>query len=403
MVLLIVGLTATTYVAMTLVTALRVLPGARGPADRAARALGITTAILTAGLALVGLRIGPSGSSGELVPALALAVTASAALGSSAACALLASAWGLTALGAGRRRRLEALAKGERRRARKLEAQRQHRLAGGDLVDEIAGADAALERLKAALAGLRAARDGLAEKVGGLGDAVTSPLGVEIRRAQEEVATKLALGQRVLFAAESAAFRLACNEPLRRLSRHRPSEATLGLEHLHRAAGAPSTEVLARLDPAATALRTYLVEIAAARAALEAIAALRPFSIEAGSDEDPWELSRTDLVTLNEAFSSLLERVEIVQVRHAARATIAEVASAADAVAQSARSRGEGQTELEALAAEVTRAEAAAIMATPIESDAKALTQALARSTAALAQADGASLDELLAALRSIA
>ncbi len=157
MVLLIVGLTAVTYVATTLVTALRVLPGARGPADRAARALGITTAILTAGLALVGLRVGPSGSSGEFVPALALAVTASAALGSSAACALLASARGLTALGAGRRRRLEALAKGERSRARRLEAQRRHRLAGGDLVEEIADADAPLEPLTPALAGLRAA------------------------------------------------------------------------------------------------------------------------------------------------------------------------------------------------------------------------------------------------------
>ena len=89
--------------------------------------------------------------------------------------------------------------------------------------------------------------------------------------------------------------------------------------------------------------------------------------------------------------------------RHAARATIAEVAEAAGAVAKSARSRGEGQAELEALAAEVTRAEAAAIMATPIESDARALTAALARSTAALAQTDGASLDELLAALRAIA
>jgi len=402
-VLLVVGLTAVTYVATTLVTALRVLPGARGPADRAARALGITTAILTAGLAIVGLRLGSAGVSGELIPTLAMAVTASAALGSSAACALLASARGLNVLGAGRRRRLGALAAGERKRARILEARHRHRLTGGDLVDEIADAEAALERLKAALAGLKAARDGLKEKLHGLGAVATSPLGVEIRLAQEEVAAKLALGQRVFFAAESAAFRLACNEPLRRLSRHRPSEATLGLEHLNSAEGAPSAEVLARIDPAARALHAYLIEIAAARNALMALEARRPSSIEPNSNEDPWELARTDLVTLNEAFSSLLERVEVVQVRHAARATIAEVAEAAGAVAQSARSRGEGQTELEALAAEVTRAEAAAIMATPIESDAKALTQALARSTAALAQADGASLDELLAALRSIA
>jgi hypothetical protein len=402
-VLLIIGLTAATYVAMTIVTALRVHPAALGPADRAARALGIATALLTLGLAFAGLRLGPPGAGGELIPSLAVAIAASAALGSSAACTLLASARGLTVLGAGRRRRLDALADAERHAAQRLEAKTRRRLEGGDLVDEVADAGAALDRLKIALGGLAAARDGLVEKLRSLGDAAATPLGVEIRRARDEIATKLELGERVLFAAEAAAFRLACNEPLRRLARRRPSEATLGLEHLHSAAGAPSVDVLARLDPAASALRAFLAEIAAARVALDPLAEGRPPSIPAGGDEDPWTLARNDLAALHDAFTAVLERVEVVQVRHAARATIAEVAEAAGAVAQSARSRGEGQTELEALAAEVTRAEAAAIMATPIDSDARTLTAALARSTAALAQSDGASLDELLAALRSIA
>ncbi len=403
MVLLIVGLTAATYVATTIITALRVHPTALGPADRAARRLGIAAALLTMGLAILGLRVGAPGSRGDLVPSFAVAVAASAALGSSTACALLAAARGLTALGAGRRRRVQALAAGRREGARRLEAGSRRRLEGGDLVDEIADADAALSRLKVALGGLAAARDSLVEKVRSLGDAAHTPLGVEIRRAHDEIATKLELGARVLLAAEAAAFRLACNEPLRLLARRRPSEATLGLEQLHGAAGAPSVEILARLDPAAVALRAFLHEIAVARRALDALAARRPKSITAGSDEDPWMLAATDLAALQGAFTAVLERVEVVHVRHAARATIAEVAEAAGAVAKSARSRGEGQTELEALAAEVTRAEAAAIMATPIESDARALTAALARSTAALAQSDGASLDELLAALRSIA
>jgi hypothetical protein len=402
-VLLIVGLTAATYVAMTMITALRGHVAARGLADRSARRLGIAAALLTAAVALVGLRIGAAGAGGELVPTLAVAIAASAALGSSTACALLASARGLSALGAGRRRRAHALAAGRHASARRLEAGARRRREGGDLVDEIADADAALSRLKVAFAGLAAARDGLIEKLRGLGDAAQTPLGVEIRRARDEITTKLELGERVLVAAEAAAFRLACNEPLRRLARRRPSEATLGLEHLHGAAGAPSAEILARLDPAAAALRAFLSDITVARAALDALAQRRPASISAGGDEDPWTLAAADLNALQGAFTAVLERVEVVQIRHAARATIAEVAEAAGAVAKSARSRGEGQTELEALAAEVTRAEAAAIMATPIESDAKTLTAALARSTAALAQTDGASLDELLAALRSIA
>ncbi|MEP7122005.1 MAG: hypothetical protein ABJE95_13890 [Byssovorax sp.] len=402
-VLLIVGLTAATYVATTMITALRVHPAALGPADRAARRLGIAAALLTAAAAIVGLRIGAPGSGGELVPTFAVAIAASAAVGSSTALALLASARGLARLGAGRRRQRDALAAGRHASARRLEAGAQRRREGRDLVDEIADADAALERLKVAFLGLGAARDGLVAKLQALGDAAQTPLGVEIRRARDEIATKLELGERVLVAAEAAAFRLACNEPLRRLARRRPSEATLGLEHLESASGAPSATILARLDPAAAALRAFLHDIAVARRTLDSLAARRPARIPAGSDEDPWMLAATDLAALHGAFTAVLERVEVVQIRHAARATIAEVAEAADAVAKSARSRGEGQTELEALAAEVTRAEAAAIMATPIESDARSLTAALARSTAALAQTDGASLDELLAALRAIA
>ena len=405
MVLLIVGFTAATYVATTIITALRVATPAlalAGP-DRAARRLGIATALLAAGLAAVGLRIGAGGSGGELIPTFTVAIAASTALGSSAACALLATARGLAALGAGRRRRLGALAAGRRAGARRLEAGNRRRLEGGDLIDEIADADAALDRLKNALGGLTGARDGLVEKLRSLDHAPLTPLGVEIRRAHDEIATKLELGARVLFAAETAAFRLACNEPLRRLARRRPSETTLGLEHLDSAEGTPSSEILARLAPASTALHAYLSEIAAARRALEPLAARRPSNVPAGSDEDPWTLAASDLTALHDAFKAVLDRVEVIQIRHAARATIAEVAEAAGAVAKSARSRGEGQTELEALAAEVTRAEAAAIMATPIESDARSLTAALARSTAALAQTDGASLEELLAALRAIA
>ncbi len=402
MVLLIVGLTAATYVAMTLVTALRRNVPALGSADRAARALGITTALLTVVLSLAGLRIGPVGSEGELVPTVAAAISASAALGSSTACALLVGARGLAALGAGRRRRLEALTAGQRRDARWREATIRRRLEGHDLASEVTDADAALERLKVALRGLTAARDSLAEKLAGLGDARGRPSASRSATPTTRSTSSSSWASASSppprpppFASPATSLCAAFPPP--------PQRGHLGLERLESAAGAPDAEILARLAPAATALRTFLAEIAAARAALDALAARRPASIPEGSEEDPLALAHRDLAALHDAFSAVLARVEVVQVRHAARATIAVVAEAAGAVAQSARSRGEGQSELEALAAEVTRAEAAAIMATPIESDAKALTAALARSTAALGQSDGASLDELLEALRSIA
>src|SRR4051812_33990746 len=79
-VLVIVGLTAVTYVASTLIAAMRALPGPPG-AERAARRFGVAVTGAAALAALVGLRVGGLGRGGELVPTAAILIAGAAALG----------------------------------------------------------------------------------------------------------------------------------------------------------------------------------------------------------------------------------------------------------------------------------------------------------------------------------
>jgi len=91
-----------------------------------------------------------------------------------------------------------------------------------------------------------------------------------------------------------------------------------------------------------------------------------------------------------------------VAVRFGARADMEAVAAAAGEVESTARASGIPAADLQGLVDEVTRAESAIRMATPPEVDAKALEGVLARSETALGGSDGASLDELLRALREV-
>jgi hypothetical protein len=193
---------------------------------------------------------------------------------------------------------------------------------------------------------------------------------------------------------------LTCNEPLRRLARRRPREATLGLEQLEGGGalpGAPS------LEAAAGAINAFLTEIEVAHAALSALEAKRPEGILAGSDEDPLAVALADLETLGEAYRAVLERLDVICVRRSAQATLDEVADAAGALSGRSEARRSDEGAIQELAAELAHAESAMAMATPEEGESRALAAALARSTAALGRSDGASLDELLKALKSIA
>jgi hypothetical protein len=110
-----------------------------------------------------------------------------------------------------------------------------------------------------------------------------------------------------------------------------------------------------------------------------------------------------DLASIEDAYASVQQRLRVVAVRLGARADMAAVAAAAGEAVGKARAGGIPAGDLQGLVDEVTRAESAVRMATPPELDARALESALARSAAALDGNDGASLDELLRALREVA
>jgi hypothetical protein len=88
--------------------------------------------------------------------------------------------------------------------------------------------------------------------------------------------------------------------------------------------------------------------------------------------------------------------------RLSARAQIDAVAAAAGEVSEKARASGLPARDLGDLVDEMARAESAILMATPGDFDARALTATLSRGTEALGGHDGASLDELLRALREL-
>jgi hypothetical protein len=392
-VLMIVALTSVTYLAMTLVPALRLPVGG----DRAIRRVGLTAAFGALAAALAGLRVGAPGSAGELIPTLAVSVAAAAAFGASASFLALGTARATLALGAAgdrQRREIEGRKQGQRLR---LESATRAFLAGDDLHAELAEAEAAVGRLRAALTNLDATRVQIAERLARLDEAAAAgDLGRELRRAREEVATKLDLGGRILGAAETAAFRMACGEPLRRLLRQRPSDLAKGL-----GPDADAAATMARLGDAAAEIDAFLSRAADARRALAALEGRRPTSTPA-DDHDPWTLAARDLEAVETAYATVRERLEVVRLRLSARAEIDAVTAAAGEVSDKARASGLPAADLQGLVDEVMRAESAILMATPGEYDAQALAGTLTRGTAALRGHDGASLDELLRALREL-
>lgn len=394
-VLLLVALTATTYLAMILATALRA-SGAMG----AARAVGIGAALAAFGAALAWLSVGPPGSGGELVPTLAVAVAGAAAIGATSSFAWLGGARAVASLGSARAQHLAQI-EGDQREQKQLAAAREQSFRGGDDVRaEVVRAEAAVYRLRAALMRLERASDEIGAKLAALDeDARAGDLGRELRRAEGDLAAKLDLGGKILGAAEAAAFRLACNEPLRRLLRRRPQRAARDLGALDDATA------IAHLDAAAAEIAAFLDAAREARGRLDALEPRQPPALVAdvlSAGDDPLALARRDVSAVEAAYQAVHARLDVVRVRLATRADMDEVASAAGEVSEGARASGLDARELQELVGEVTRAESAILMATPGDLDTRALEGALARSTAALDQRGDASLDDLLRALREI-
>jgi len=404
MVLVVVALSSLTYVATTLVAAMRteMRAGARArKIEQGAALVGVTlaTAVLTLGLAIV--RVGDAGSGGELVPTLSMSVALAATFGSVGACVLFALGRSL----ASRQAAPMPAPKLEQAGAapRSGFAAPMLELNEVDAESELVHANASLERLQRALIALSQARESLMEKMASLsvepseaGD--DSALACAYRRAIDEATMKVELGASVQAAAEAAVYRVACGTLLRKLIRKRPKEALSALGRHEEG----SSEALTSLEQAEGALRAFLGAIDEARAELERLAEKRPACVVPNSDEDPWLLTWQDLRALESAYRSLHGRVEMLVLRRVAEASLEEVADAASALEARVPPRGGSSDEFSELAIELTRAETAVIMATPVEADPRAVTAALSRSMGALGRSDEATLDDLLTALRSI-
>ncbi|UQA62457.1 hypothetical protein [Polyangium aurulentum] len=358
-----------------------------------ARWIGVGAGVLSFVLALALVRAG--GAFETLLLAVALGF-AGRALGGMAAIAALRA---LSANAEGRAAQGRALEAARAEKMAAFEAKQRQMIAGDDLRAEVAAAEKALARLRAAIATLVSTRAGLAEKTG-----------PEAEKLRDELSLRIDLGERVLAAAEAAAFRLACSAPVRRLVRRRPADLA-GLSPA--APGEPE----ARVEAAIAAVDAYLVEIGEARKELEAAAARRPASMpgededasededtseDAEHDEDPAARARREIDAIEAAYRSVRERAELARLRLSARAGMAEVASAAGAVSSRARALGLDEKELGLLLSDVARAEDATAVDVADDDDLRALAGALSRGAAALDQDDRASLDELLGALRSL-
>ncbi|WP_437829706.1 hypothetical protein [Sorangium sp. So ce1153] len=434
LVLLLVALGAAAYVGLTALEA--------APRQRGARAVGTGAAACTLAAGMVGLRVGAGASA--VVPTAAVGIAAAAALGATAACAWTFGARGAAALGAARLRRSAAALRAGDERRRLLAASQRAYIEGDDLAAETAAADAAVERLRAAVEALADARAALQAKRdaarggGGPGDeggegeggamdgpraerrpAEASALAEDLARACDEAALKLSMGQRVLAAAEAAALRVACNAPLRRLLRRRPREATQALATL--GAGA--------LAPAAASVEAFLGEVRAARDEVAAIAAQRASGgavgasetavgasetavgasetaagATAGSDPEqrPAALALRELAAMESAYGALLERLRLAELHASTRASVQQVESAAGALSAAARAAALDPAELDALVTEIARAESAVAAAAPEAGGSRALAEALAAGSLALDRSDATSLSELIAALREL-
>lgn len=388
--LVVVALSAAAFVGFSVLSSLA------SPRDKR---LFMGAAIAGAGLvfvvSLAGLR------AGGFVATIAVGAALSAAVGSAIGCLGAIASFGAARLRSARAQQKASLREADAARLRAIEAGKQRFLTGGDLRTEVLEAQAAVEKLRAGLAKLEGVEADLIQK---LEAEPAKSVAEELTRLRGEVAVKIDLGRRVLAAAEVAAFRLACFEPLRRLLRRRPEEATGLLS-----SAATLAELEGRLDLCTEAIKAFLDDVAGARADIDALEEKRPAkpsAPETSSDQsaaaDPLSRARNELSAIEAAYRAVLERTDVIRLRLATRAGMEEVASAAGAVSDSARMSGLNEGELKKLVGEVARAESTMSISAPDGADLRALSDALSRSADALDREDTTSLDELLRAMREM-
>lgn len=303
------------------------------------------------------------------------------------------------------RLRLGAASSSEAQRAARarLETDAARKLAGDDLRAEVVEADASIERLRDALSALRDTRAALGQKLAAsVGTNAPSKLDPEVAKLRDELGLRIDLGQKVLVAAEAAAFRLASAVPLKKLVRRRPQEVA-ALDP--RGAG----DLGARVSAAIVAVDVYLASIAEARVELDEIAQRRPTLPPPGEDElstdpaaplDPLERTSRDIDAIERAYRVLRDRLELLRLGLQARAGMAEVVTAAGEVSAKAAANGLSERELTQLVDDLSRAERATSVELGVpDDDLRALAEVLARGTSALDRDDRASLGEVVEAL----
>ena len=364
--------------------------------DRAARGVGIAAAAVALLAAFFGLRV--SRVDAVILPTIAVSLAGAAAVGSVAACVWAFGMHLLSALLDVRVQRDVRTRLAHQQHVAQREQQNRSHFEGWDLRAEVAQAGAALSRLRVALDALLQTRGALEQKLDASEPLADGDLVGAIGRARDDVATKIELAQRVLAAAEEAAFRLACNEPLRWLTRRRPREAMLVLTS---PGGGSGPEIEERTGRASAALEGFLVELREARGWLAGLDAQRPASLPAGREHDPLDRIRRELDVMETAYGAVLQRLQVMRLENATRAGALEITTAAGAVSGAARASELTQGEIVTLVTEIARAESAMAIAAP-DSDSRALTEALARVAIALDRSDAASLEELCAAFRAM-
>jgi hypothetical protein len=290
----------------------------------------------------------------------------------------------LAAVGARARRTLAASARQRdllrTKTARSAElgqaAERARLAAGDDIRDETRKASAALDDLEAALARLEAAHTQLE----------AAPASADRERLAQDLSARIDLGRRAFTEAEAAVTRLRATEPLRVLMRRRPVDAIRALSAAARGDG----DLVAAAATAAPAVRSFVDEVRAARRACDE------------HDDEAYERVAEELDAMETAYAPLLDRLRVLEIRLAADAGTAEVASATSAVSAHTRGAGLTQSEVDALTVEVGRADQALGLTVLHEGRARELRTAVERGAVALAKSDDASLSELLGALRDM-
>lgn len=301
-------------------------------------------------------------------------------------------------------RRLRRLAAAQAKQAQMAQAQAKM-LAGVDLQAEVRDADASLERLREALSNLRDTRAALGQKLGAsMGTSAPSKLDPDVVKLRDELGLRIGLGERVLAAAEAAAFRLACAVPIKKLVRRRPEEV-VALNP--RGPG----DLAGRVERAMGSIDKYIESIREARTELDEIAQRRPTLPPPGEDEiadakqskeptDPLERASREIDVIEQAYRGLRGRLELFRLGLQAKTGMAEVATAATGVGAQAAKIGLSEQELGQLLADLARAERATALELPVDDDdLRALAEVLTRGTNALDQDDRASLGEVVTAL----